>query len=87
MDHIDTSPNAFIVCDKTTGEVWISRRGKRQWRLPGHAKSAYNAGRQLPFETVEDACRRLGVPPRKKRGGSFRTPLFDEQKVWEIISV
>lgn len=80
-------PRSFIIRNKNTGELWVSRRGKRTWAAPGHAKNAWLTGSKHLYreKDVLTLCERLNVMPTTNRYGSLSFPKIDEQDTWEVV--
>lgn len=80
-------PRSFIIRNKTTGEIWVSRRGKRTWAAAGHAKNAWRVGRHCLHreKDVLSLCEKLDVMPVTNSYGSLAFPKIEEQDTWEVV--
>lgn len=87
MSKVVKPPRSFIIRNKETGEVWSSRRGKRTWAAPGHAKNAWGCSHYYHWSNIEFHCEKLGVAPVKDRFGNLCFPSFNEQATWEIVEI
>lgn len=76
----------WIIRNKQTGAIWVSKSNKSSWKKKGHAKSAwvYHTGCGVDAEYAKE----LGVDLVKdERYNRLRFPYFDEQDVYELVNV
>lgn len=76
----------YIIQHKETKELFRARSGKTSWKVPSHAKNAFNnsmgwqgcCASQYGLEPIED---------QYYGGTRKRAPLFSEQDIYEIVEL
>lgn len=79
----------YIIQHKETKELFRARSGKTSWKLPGHAKNAWNTSVQYKCHTDKYNVKMIRDESLywRKEEERHRPPKFDEQGVWEIVEL